>query len=507
MHKVLLMLILPIVVANTTTAQNAALNCGNGRYINDVFPTVSKTSGIVFGYNTSTDYITSTTFNNTLLLDFYGPAADPAGKRPLIILAFGGSFISGQRSDMDALCMAFSKKGYATATIDYRLIQPGPSGMNYSYVYSNSTLLNDEIIKATADMKAAIRFFKRDAATANTYKIDTSKIFIGGFSAGAITALQTAYINNINEYPAVTPQFQANGGFEGNTDLPAPNNLLPTYHSTGIAGVLNLAGGVADTLLINATDPPVYTAQGDNDDVVPYTGGTSALYGGLLIHSRANHIGLASQLYTIAGGSHTSPVSNPYFSVVVAGASAFFAPIVCTPIILPVTLTFFNVENQDCDVVLRWQTTTEQQSSSYDMETSEDGIHFKKIGSLQSKNAAGGATYSYHYKANTGTSYFRLKMVNKDGSFTYSPVQKFTTSCGAIVQIYPNPAHEGAAITGLQAGMQVYLINSVGQSVWAQKSAGSTMQLPLTAFANGLYLVQVTDNYGKIIMNSKLIKK
>src|SRR5688500_1732907 len=111
-------------IAFFSNAQNNDLACGGGRYVNDIFTNVVKTTNIVFGYNTTTDYSNGTTFNNTLRMDFFEPAGDPATKRPLIILAFGGAFVSGQRSDLDSLCIALSRKGYATATIDYRLINP-----------------------------------------------------------------------------------------------------------------------------------------------------------------------------------------------------------------------------------------------------------------------------------------------------------------------------------------------------------------------------------------------
>jgi hypothetical protein len=387
MIKNLLFLTFFSIIGFNTTAQNAALNCGNGRYVNDVFSTVTKTSGIVFGYNTNTDYYNSITYNDTLKLDFYEPASDLAAKRPLVILAFGGAFVYGSRTDMDSLCTLFAKKGYVTATIDYRTIYP--DYLNLMYVYSNLPVLSDAIIKTTADMKAAIRFFKHDAATANTYKIDSSKSFIGGASAGAVTALHVAYTDNIYEDTLATAAFLNNGGFEGNTDFPAPYNLLPTYNSTGIAGVLSLAGGIPDTSMIGTNNPPIYSAQGDLDEIMPYDFGNAGfsafpLYGSHPIQIRASHIGLNNHLYTIAGGNHSSPVTAPYFSQVVAGVSAFFDSIICASSVLPVKLASFSAQALNCTALLRWQTATEQQSDYYDIETAADGIHFSKTGTVKS---------------------------------------------------------------------------------------------------------------------------
>ena len=88
-------------------AQNANLACGNGRYINNVFPDPpTKTADVVFGYNTSRNYASGMLTPVTLKLDIYEPANDVAVQRPLLILAFGGAFISGSRQDADivAIC-------------------------------------------------------------------------------------------------------------------------------------------------------------------------------------------------------------------------------------------------------------------------------------------------------------------------------------------------------------------------------------------------------------------
>ncbi|MEO6453868.1 MAG: T9SS type A sorting domain-containing protein [Ginsengibacter sp.] len=512
MTKLLLLLSL-VCTSFKLTAQLAVLNCAGGRYTNDVFASVTKTPDVIFGYNTTRDNSNATNYNQTLRFDFYEPAGDLALQRPLIILAFGGGFISGQRSDLELICIALAKKGYATASIDYRLIHPSVG--NYFVVGGSTALLIDEVIKASADMKAAIRYFKRDAATTKTFKIDTTKIIIGGASAGSIAALQTAYADAIDETSSTTTAYNNNGGFEGNTDLPSPNNLLPFYNSRGIAGVLNIAGGVLDTTLVDADNPPVYASQGEADEVVPYNYGQLSfngtpvplsLFGSNLIKTRANNIGLKNELYPIPGGNHESPGTEPYVSNIVTDASAFIQSIVCASI-LPVTLTSFNVHSNNCDAVVSWQTSAEMQSSHYDIEASEDGILFTKAGLVYSKNSANGAAYTYRLNDYTHPAWFRIKTTDKDGSFTYSSIQKFNPACVGSLQVFPNPAHTWAVVNGLQTGMQVHIINAEGKLLWSQKAAGNTLQIPLSTFANGLLLVQVKYDNGKVAKNIKLIKK
>ncbi len=64
--------------------------CGGGRYISEVFTAIDSTAGVLYGNNT--------TFggnNQDLFMDIYEPVGDTAPMRPAVVLAFGGSFITG----------------------------------------------------------------------------------------------------------------------------------------------------------------------------------------------------------------------------------------------------------------------------------------------------------------------------------------------------------------------------------------------------------------------------
>jgi acetyl esterase/lipase len=238
-----------------------AATCGNGRYVADVFQTVQTTTAVLFGSNTNINYSTSEESGPVpLYLDFYEPVGDAAAQRPLLILAFGGSFTTGSRQDANivSICQAFARKGYATAAIDYRLIPPGTNGVNYIILPNRPSWLTDEIVRAANDMRASVRFFR---ATASTYRIDPTRIFVGGFSAGAITALQVGYTETATENSDANIQaaYTKYGGLEGNTDLPG-NSLLGTYNSQNVAGVFSLAGGINDLNLLNTGNPPIYSA-------------------------------------------------------------------------------------------------------------------------------------------------------------------------------------------------------------------------------------------------------
>jgi poly(3-hydroxybutyrate) depolymerase len=268
--------------------------CESGRFAEDVFENVTVTSNIVYGQNTSWSGS-----NTTLYVDFYEPTGDVMEKRPLIIWVHGGSFLGGSRTDSDmvAFSQRFAKKGYACASISYRT----------GFFPIDSTNSVRAVVRAVQDLKAAIRFFYKDAETDDTYRVDTSKIFIGGSSAGAITALHVAYLTEeceLYDYLNASQQ-SALGGLEGSSGNPG--------YPTKVKGVLNGAGALARYSWMDPSELniPLVSVHGTNDGTVTYNRGIvnpgvplMYLDGSRLLHERACAIGLENDLYTFNGAGH-----------------------------------------------------------------------------------------------------------------------------------------------------------------------------------------------------------
>lgn len=277
---------------------NAQSPCTDGRYANDVFNDFVKTSNITFGQNA-----TWTGGQYTLKLDFYEPEGDTETERPLLIWVHGGSFIGGSKTDPDMVAFSerFTKKGYACASIDYRI----------GFFPIDSANAVKAVVRATQDLKAAIRFFYKDKQTTNTYKIDTNKIFIGGSSAGAITALHVAYLDDACEIEDYLSQstITSMGGIEGTSGNPG-------YSST-IQGVINGCGALARYSWMEADDVPLCSFHGTADGVVTYNRGIvnpgvplMYLDGSRMLHERACAIGLEEYFYTYQGAGHVPYASN-----------------------------------------------------------------------------------------------------------------------------------------------------------------------------------------------------
>ena len=154
-------------------------------------------------------------------------------------------------------------------------------------------------------MKAAVRYFREDAATSNLFRADAANIFIGGYSAGAVAALHTAYLDENDQIPSfLQTLITANGGLEGVSGT-ASNK---TY-SSGSKAVVNMSGGLYRSFWVDATESPLVSIHGTADATVPYTYGLAAniafLEGSSLVHAQAESVGLWNDLLTVPGAGHT----------------------------------------------------------------------------------------------------------------------------------------------------------------------------------------------------------
>lgn len=273
------------------------LACDGERYIDDVFASVSVTT-VIYGSNDNVFGV-----NQNLKMDIYEPVGDTHEQRPVIVFAFGGSFIVGSRGTMAGYCEQFAKKGYVAVTIDYRL----------GFTSTNEAGLAGAVVRAMGDMKAAIRYFREDAANDNVYKIHPDYILVGGYSAGAIVALHTAYMDMDDDLStAVSGVISDNGGIDGNT-----GDSTNQSYSSEVFAVYNLSGALQKKEYIDADETePLVSYHGTSDSTVPYNHGLannlSVVDGSGLLHEEAALHGLPNYLKTIDGGGH-SDIHNDVF--------------------------------------------------------------------------------------------------------------------------------------------------------------------------------------------------
>jgi len=253
---------------------------------------------------------------HNLSMDIYQPVGDDVTNRPLIIFAHGGTFIFGNKNNPTVVdfCETFAKRGYVTASINYRLANDIVGLFEQFTFYTNTESAYEVVLNAMMDGKAAVRYFRKDVAeNGNTYGIDPNQIWAGGNSAGGVLFLHVGHVQSIEEFIdpldperaiIATDVFNSIGGdIEGNSGNPG--------YSSEISGVISLAGALHRSEYVDINDIPAVFAHGDSDGVVPYNcngfqnnPSFDQLCGGGALINDFQNMGVTSDLLTFPGDNH-----------------------------------------------------------------------------------------------------------------------------------------------------------------------------------------------------------
>lgn len=269
-----------------------------------LFP-VQVDSNIIYG--SATRYNGSTV---ELAMNLFKPVGDGQTERPLAIVIHGGGLYAGNFNEMNDLCHGLAANGWAAATISYRL---GFYGSWFAEPpYSNDPAeIHRAIYRAMQDAKGAVRFLKGRHALDST---STTNVFLVGFSAGALTALEAGYLTDAAQKPAscgAIGDVQHGFNFYPRPDLGSVEGALnQNGYDASVLGVASIFGAIADTAWITLEGPALYTYHQSGDPIVgcgaqqPYWGlglGISAgwpwLFGSCAIDSRMQHLGPAPGRY------------------------------------------------------------------------------------------------------------------------------------------------------------------------------------------------------------------
>jgi len=183
---------------------------------------------------------------------------------------------------------------------------------------------------------------------------------------------------------------------------------------------------------------------------------------------------------------------------------------------LPIILTSFTA-TLDQDVVnLAWTTSSEINADHIAIQRSVDaGAHWATIGTEAAKNTTGTPTdYSFaDNKPASGTSEYRLQLVDKDGKYTYSTVRAVRNGQIGAVSVYPNPASNyiNVAIGGKATdNVLIRLYNQSGQLLQSRNvpnAGGTTVAFSVGGYPTGNYLVVINAPDGSKQVSNVLVSK
>jgi hypothetical protein len=156
------------------------------------------------------------------------------------------------------------------------------------------------------------------------------------------------------------------------------------------------------------------------------------------------------------------------------------------------------------NVQVNWITTSEVNVSGYDVEASVNGGPFIKIGYVSAKENDYPTRYTFQdlQLNKSGVRFYRLKMIDKDGSFTYSYVRslQFSSIRVGLVNIFPNPAGNKITISvnaESPENVSVIIANMDGQKVlektWRVNKGINTLDQDIHNLSKSMYLLSIKN--------------
>lgn len=176
-----------------------------------------------------------------------------------------------------------------------------------------------------------------------------------------------------------------------------------------------------------------------------------------------------------------------------------------TGVVLPVTLVDFTARRSGSSVQLAWKAGSARLFSHFELQRSApDEKHFESIATIPLRAADGWQEYSYDdTNPAKGLNYYRLKMVDQDGSSVYSTVQRISiNNDNSDVAIFPNPSTTRFSIRATEAITAVTVYDLNGRAVHPViTGAGNSITIDATKLSPGNYTIHLQ------IGNATVIKK
>ena len=164
--------------------------------------------------------------------------------------------------------------------------------------------------------------------------------------------------------------------------------------------------------------------------------------------------------------------------------------------VLPVRLSKFDGKFIDNANRLTWSTSVETNTNNFAIERSENGRDFVNIGKVKATgNSSISQNYSYNdvNVSNKAALYYRLKITDNNGEYTYSNIIKIAKSIATTISLYPNPAKDFVNISGEQIE-KISVADVTGKIVIAKATDKvNNTTLNVKGFAKGIYTINVKN--------------
>lgn len=229
--------------------------------------------------------------------------------------------------------------------------------------------------------------------------------------------------------------------------------------------------------------------------------------GSFSIISGPAHINATTGAVTITGAGAIVAEYQVASGDCPSSAQASFTAAVPTPI----TLEAFNLNRTKNAVVSDWITTKEMNNKGFDIQRSTNATDWTTIGFAGSLAPEGRSDARLYYSFTdvsplAGKSYYRLKQIDFDGIYDYSPVRQISFGKEGQITIFPNPAQNNVHIDGLNKNDRVRFYDPSGRVVFDYTAATYAADIDIHNFEKGIYYVEIITESGHKI-HDRLVKQ
>lgn len=233
------------------------------RYLDPVFTKVKPKLDIIYDGNKLNTDGTRT----WLAFDVYEPDGDTAQLRPLVMLIHGGGFtnwppINRKSPDIVELAKDLAKRGYVVISPEYRLFSGD----------ATNEKMTETAVAAALDINTLMCTLATSVGNGNPYRIDTSKFFMGGSSAGA--ALTLCFGMFVDDTTELSPELRIAANEVAVLDsVNYQALLLNKFCGIKPKGVIDISGAFFDTTVVKPKPVSVLVIHGMLDGAIPYGAG------------------------------------------------------------------------------------------------------------------------------------------------------------------------------------------------------------------------------------------
>ncbi|NBW35694.1 MAG: T9SS C-terminal target domain-containing protein [Cytophagia bacterium] len=240
------------------------------------------------------------------------------------------------------------------------------------------------------------------------------------------------------------------------------------------------------------------------DGDISFTGGGSDIINnnttspyGLYVNGTVVNSGGGSTVTTNRGNKNDLINTNPSFFNWIAAQED-------SP--LPVELLFFEANNNNGFVELKWATASQLDFDYFAVEHSTDAQVWEELKQIKGQGTTNNRTdYKLSdVKSLVGANYYRLKMVDLDGTFEYSIVDYVNMEETKQMSLYPNPINQAETLTfdlnfTPNDGDKIFIYNHLGVELLSFTASASSIAVALDDLKPGTYLVKYVSVNSSII--------